>query len=406
MYFLFAWRYFKAKKSTNAINIISWVSVTAITFATASLLVLWSAFNGFEGLVKSLYSTFYTDLKITPASGKTLQLSRTQLNQLNMIAGVKSISLVAEEKALIRNGDISAMIQLKGVDSNYTEVTTVNKNLVRGRFLLGDVDQPGAVMGVGVENAIGVMSDRSIGSLVVDLPRKGVSDLNDPLSSFSEGKLIPTGAFAIQQEFDNRYVLTNLDFVKQSMRFGKDEYSSAEIALTAASMEKPVKQQMESILGKGYQVLTQYEQNKSLYKVMSLEKLAIYVIFILILVVAMFNLVGALTMLVMEKQKDIQVLQALGASKGTIQKIFLSEGTILAALGLGMGIVIASLLVYAQIHFKLVPLEGTSFVIDYYPVKMKAVDLMTVSVTVMLIALLASWIPSARAANQPFELRN
>ena len=219
MHFLFAWRYFKAKKSTNAINIIAWVSVTAITFATASLLILWSAFNGFEDLVKSLYATFYTDIKINPATGKTIHLSAEQFQKLNSLSGLKGIARVAEEKALIRNGDISAIVELKGVDSNYSSVTTVEKSLVRGKFDLGTPTLPGAVMGVGVENAIGVLSDRSIGNITVNLPRRGAIDLNNPLSAFSEGQLAPTGSFAIQQEFDNKYILTNLEFVKQSMGF-------------------------------------------------------------------------------------------------------------------------------------------------------------------------------------------
>ncbi|PWU04607.1 MAG: ABC transporter permease [Bacteroidetes bacterium] len=406
MHFLFAWRYFKAKKSTNAINIIAWVSVIAITFATASLLILWSAFNGFEDLVKSLYATFYTDIKISPLTGKTIHLSADQFQKLYSISEIKSISRVAEEKALIRNGEISAIVELKGVDSNYGKVTTVENSLVRGKFDLGTASQPGAVMGVGVENAIGVLSDRSIGNITVNLPRRGAVDVNNPLSAFSEGQLSPSGSFAIQQEFDNKYILTNLEFVRQSMGFDPDEYSGIEISLTDPALANKVKDEIQTILGKAFTVLTLYEQNKSLYTVMSLEKLAIYVIFILVLAVAMFNLVGALTMLVMEKQKDIQVLQALGAPKLTIQKIFLSEGAILASIGLVSGMLIAFILVFAQTHFKLVPLEGTSFIIDYYPVKMKLTDFLVVIFTVLFIALLASWVPSMRAANQKFELRN
>ncbi|WP_152270694.1 FtsX-like permease family protein [Agriterribacter humi] len=406
MYLTFAWRYFKAKKSTNAINIIAWVSVTAIAFATAALLVLWSAFNGFEDLVKSLYSTFYTDLRITAASGKTIILTPSQIAELKKINNISNFSLVAEEKALLQNQNYQAIVELKGVDSNYTKVTTVEKSLVRGQFLLGDAEHPGAVMGVGIENAVAILSDRAIGSLTVYLPKKGVDDISNPMSSFNEGKIIPNGAFAIQQDFDNKYVLTNLDFVRQYMNFKPNEYSAVEIAIANADNEKITKSQIQQLLGTNYIVQTRYEQNSSLYNVMRLEKYAIFGIFILVLVVAAFNMIGALSMLVLEKQKDIQILQSMGADRGWIQKVFLTEGVVLATVGSGIGIILALVLCFLQLQFKLIPLEGTSFIIDYYPVKLVFSDFIIVAVTVFIIAITASWLPSKRAASQAFELRN
>lgn len=406
MYLIFAWRYFKAKKSTNAINIIAWVSVTAIAFATAALLVLWSAFNGFEGLVKSLYSTFYTDLKVTAASGKTIVLTPAQIAKLNKLNNVRNLSLVAEEKALLQNRDYQAIIELKGVDSNYTRVTTVEQSLVRGKFLLGDAENPGAVMGVGIENAVAILSDRAIGALTIYLPKKGVDDMSNPLASFNEGKIIPNGAFAIQQDFDNKYVLTNLDFVRQHMGFKPDEYTAVEIAIADTDKEKITKNEVQQFLGPDYLVQTRYEQNSSLYNVMRLEKYAIFGIFILVLVVAAFNMIGALSMLVLEKQKDIQILQSMGATRSWVQKVFLTEGIMLAAIGAGIGIIMALLICFLQLQFKLIPLEGTSFVIDYYPVKLVFTDFVIVAVTVFIIATTASWLPSKRAASQPFELRN
>ncbi len=406
MYLTFAWRYFKAKKSTNAINIIAWVSVTAIAFATAALLVLWSAFNGFEDLVKSLYSTFYTDLKITAASGKTIILTPSQITELKKIGNISNLSLVAEEKALLQNQDYQAIVELKGVDSNYVKVTTVEKSLVRGRFLLGDAETPGAVMGVGIENAVAILSDRAIGSLTVYLPKKGVDDISNPMASFNEGRIIPNGAFAIQQDFDNKYVLTNLDFVRQYMNFKPNEYSAVEIAIANADNEKITKGQIRQLLGPSYTVQTRYEQNSSLYNVMRLEKYAIFGIFVLVLVVAAFNMIGALSMLVLEKQKDIQILQSMGADRGWIQKVFLTEGVVLATVGSGIGMILALVLCFLQLQFKLIPLEGTSFIIDYYPVKLVFSDFIIVVITVFIIALTASWLPSKRAAAQAFELRN
>ncbi|OJY92954.1 MAG: hypothetical protein BGP13_21440 [Sphingobacteriales bacterium 40-81] len=406
MYLNFAWRYFKAKKSTNAINIIAWVSVVAIAFATTALLVLWSAFNGFEDLVKSLYTTFYTDVKISAASGKTIELTPAQIHSLKNVEGVKTISLTAEEKAWLQNEDYSTIVDLKGVDTNYTHTTSIEQGIVRGKYFLGDAENPGAVLGVGIENAVAVLSDRSVGKLVIYLPVKGATITSDPLSAFSEGHIMPFGAFAVQQEFDNKYVLTNIDFVKQSMQFKPDEYSSAEIAITKAGEENMVKKRIQQLLGKSYQVQTRHEQNSSLYTVMRVEKYVIYGIFILVLIIASFNMVGALSMLVLEKQKDIQILQSMGADKSWIQKVFLSEGILLAFIGAFAGMLLALLLIFLQLNFKMIPLEGASFIIDYYPVKLVFMDFVIVAVTVFLIAAIASWFPARRAAQQPFELRN
>ena len=378
----------------------------AIAFATTALLVLWSAFNGFEGLVKSLYTTFYTDVKVSAVSGKTIQLTPAQIQALQNTPGVKTLSLTAEEKALLKNEDYTAIVELKGVDSNYTDATTIKQGIVRGKYFLGDAENPGAVMGVGIENALAILSDRSIGSLSIYLPVKGATNINDPLSAFSEGQIMPFGAFAVQQEFDNKYVLTNIDFVKRAMKFKENEFSSAEIAINKAGEEDIVKKGIQQLLGKEYRVQTRYEQNSSLYAVMKVEKYVIYAIFILVLIVASFNMVGALSMLVLEKQKDIQILQSMGADKNWIQKIFLSEGLLLAFIGAFSGMLLALLLIFLQLNFKMIPLEGASFIIDYYPVKLVFMDFIVVAVTVFVIAAIASWFPARRAAQQPFELRN
>jgi lipoprotein-releasing system permease protein len=406
MYFNFAWRYFKAKKSTNAINIISWVSVTAIMIGTASLIIILSAFNGFESLVKSLYSSFYTDLRVKPAKGKILTLTQDQLQKLAQFPGVKAVSRIAEEKALLQNGEFQAIVFIKGVDSNYAAVAGVPEKIIRGKFTVGTAENPRAILGAGIENAIGVLSDRSLTPISVYLPRKGSVSLNNPLESLSQGEIIPAGSFAIQSEFDNKYVITNIDFLRQYLNYGEDEYSSVEIALTDLREEKMVQEGLQQLLGAGVVVQNKYEQNKSLYSTIQLEKWAIYAIFSLILLVAAFNMIGALSMLVLEKKKDIQVLQAMGAGRGLIRKIFLSEGLLLALIGASGGILVALILYYLQVNYKLVPLQGESFLIDHYPVKLVFPDFLLVVGTVISIGLLASWFPAMRAAKQPFELRN
>jgi lipoprotein-releasing system permease protein len=406
MYFTFAWRYFKAKKSTNAVNIIAWVSVTAIVIGTASLIIILSAFNGFESLVKSLYSSFYTDLRVVPAKGKVLVLDDRQLAALADVPGVRAVSRTAEERALLQQGEYQAIVQVKGVDANYTLVAGVHEKLIRGRFSVGSADDPRMVMGSGIENAIGVLSDRSLTPVTIYLPRKGMASLDNPLESLSQGFVQPAGSFAIQSEFDNKYVITNLDFLRQYLNYGPGEYSALEVSLDDPAKEKAVKSQMYGILGDQYRVLNKYEQNPGLYTTIRLEKWAIFAIFSLILVVAAFNMIGALSMLVLEKKKDIQVLQAMGADRRLVRRIFLAEGLLLATLGVVGGIIVALLLYYLQVTYKLVPIEGQSFLIDYYPVKLVFWDFLLVIGTVLLIGLLASWFPAARAAEQPFELRN
>jgi lipoprotein-releasing system permease protein len=218
--------------------------------------------------------------------------------------------------------------------------------------------------------------------------------------------MLPTGSFAIQSDFDNKYVITNIGFVKNNLLYGKDEYSAAEIALVDAGSSSAIRDDLQKMLGSAVRVEDRFEQNSALYATIRLEKWAIYAIFTLILLVAAFNMIGALSMLVLEKKKDIQVLQALGAGDGLIRKIFLSEGLLLAGIGAVGGMLVAFLLYYLQVTYKLVPIKGESFLIDYYPVKLVPADLILVVSTVLIIGILASWVPAMRAAKQPFELRN
>jgi lipoprotein-releasing system permease protein len=403
--FLFAWRYFKAKKTTNAINVIAWISITAIVIGTAALILVLSVFNGFEDLVKSLYSSFYPDLKISPVSGKQITLTQEQLNKLRSVKGVRSVSLIAEEKALLQNGEYQSIIYLKGVDENYTSVTTVADHIIKGSFNTGGTENPRLVLGAGIENAVGVQTDRNLSPLIVYLPKKTEVNLSNPLQSISADTINTAGTFVIQQDFDNKYAITNLGFVKQMLGMPADAFSAAEISIKQDADEKEVKQLMMNMLKANYRVETRYEQNKSLYSIMQVEKWVIYAVLSLILVVAAFNMVGALTMLVLEKKQDISVLHALGGSQTFIQRIFLSEGLLLAIIGGGAGMLIALVLALVQINFKIIPLQGGSFLIDYFPVKLSLPDFLLVGFTVLTIALLASWIPARKAALQQFALR-
>jgi lipoprotein-releasing system permease protein len=406
LYFLFAWRYFKAKKSTNAINIIAWVSIAAIIIGTTALILVLSVFNGFEDLVKSLYSSFYTDLKISPVSGKIITITPEQLEKLKGLAGIKNYSLVVEEKALVKNGDYQSVIYLKGVDENYRYVSGVADNLVNGEYDLGTEDVPKLILGAGVEGALGIQADRNIFTLKIHLPRKTDTEQFDELNGISNDTIRSVAAFRIQQDFDNKYGITNIGFVKRSLRLAANDYTALEIVLKDPSATNAMKKELRQIFSDSYLIQNKYEQNRSLYSIMNVERWVIYGVLCLILVVAAFNMIGALTMLVLEKQKDISVLHALGGNKKFIRRIFLSEGMLLALIGGGIGMLLALLIAWLQLQFHLIPLAGGSFLIDYFPVKLRLADFLLVGGTVFVIALIASWLPSGKAAAQEFSLRS
>lgn len=406
MYLTFAWRYFKAKKSANAINIISWVTVGVIAFATACQILVLSVFNGFEGLVKSLYSSFYTDLRVIPAKGKTFLLSADSINFIKHDPSVEALSLIAEEKALLQNEEQQTKVHLKGVDSSYPLVSGVSYKTFAGKFNLGNKDDPGLVVGSGIQNAASIyVGPAGTSTLTLILPKKRKISVTDPLQSLSEGNVTATGVFAIQQDFDNEYAITNIDFVKQQMAFDPDEYSAVEIKLKAGADLLESQQKLSALLGNRFKVQTKYEQNTSLYNTMKLEKWAIYAVLTLILLIAAFNMISALTMLVLEKQKDISVLQSMGAHKNMILKIFLGEGLLLAGIGAACGVAMALITCFIQIKFHLVKLSGGSFLLDYYPVSLQAKDFGLVISTVAVIVFVASWLPARKAASQAIELR-
>ena len=408
MNFLFSWRYFKSKKSTNAINIIAWISVVAIAVGAAALIIVLSVFNGFEGLVKGLYGDFYADARISPTKGKVLQLTAQQIATIQQTKGVADVSLLAEEKALLKNGDNQTSVFVKGVDENFIKVNALSKYIIRGKFDIGNAEAPKIVIGAGIESATAIYVENSIESATLYLPNKKSTSLNNLNDAFNSYNVFATGTFLVQQEFDNKYIFTNLAFMKYMLDMQANEYSSVEIKLNSTSNNEINKttQLLQKNLGINYVVQTRYQQNQSLYTVMKMEKWIIYGILSLILLVAAFNMIGALTMLVLEKQKDIAVLKAMGASNNVVKNIFLTNGLMLATIGGTSGIAIASLICWLQVTFKLIKLGGGSFVIDYYPVQLQLFDFALVAITIFIIALIASYIPARKASRQLFSLKS
>jgi lipoprotein-releasing system permease protein len=402
---LFAWRYFKAKKTTNAVNLISWISILAIAVGAAALILVLSVFNGFEDLVKSLYADFYTDIRIAPANTKFINLTNQQLENIKARKGIKQICTIVEEKAVLVNGELQSIVFLKGVDSNYEQVSGLARHVYKGRFNTGSTENPLLITGAGIENAVGVQPGLNISPLTVYLPNIKSSNASvvDALNSYNTNV---SGSFILQQEFDNKYVITNIGFVKYMLDLSESQYTSIEIAITNSDQAEQVKADLEKLLGSDFKIETRYQQNQSLYNIMQVEKWVIYGILSLILVVAAFNMIGALTMLVLEKQKDIAVLKAMGADDTYIQRIFLKEGFLLAGIGGGSGIILATIICLFQIRFKLVKLSGGSFIIDYYPVKLMPWDFVLVIGTILAISVLAAWLPAYKAAKQQFSLKS
>ena len=401
MHFLFAWRYFRGKYAFQAIQIIAWVSVFAIAIGTAALITILSVSNGFTEVVKGLYADFYADVRVTPAQGKFFKLTDAKYNALKQIQGVKAISKVVENRALIIKGDFQTVAFVKGVDTSYGRINNIVKYLKRGQCAIGDIENPLLVMGIGVEQKLGLfqsMLGDTMQLYAVNRSGKSVTQLNQ-LNNLPAAQ---SGAFSVQQEFDDQYVFTNYAYAQYLFDLDSNEYAAIELSLLP-NQENKVIENVKAILGNSFVVRNKYQQNVDLYKIMQLEKWIIFCILALIMMVASFNLVGALTMLVLEKQKDIHVLHAMGATPWDIQKIFLLLSAMMAFIGAFIGGALASLFIWLQYQFHFIKLGGSSFVIDYYPVKPMLEDYIAIIALVCTIAILAGWIPSKKAAAKIFD---
>ncbi len=400
MYLLFAWRYFRGKYAFQAIQIIVWVSVFAIAIGTAALITILSVSNGFTSVVKTLYADFYADVRVTPKEGKYFTITDAQFSKLKSIQGVQAVSKVIENRALLMKDGYQAVALVKGVDTNYGRINQVSKYLKRGSYAIGDLDKPMLLMGIGIEQKLGLFQNEvgdTVQMYAVNRSGKVITQLGQ-LNSLSAQE---AGSFSVQQEFDDQYVFTNTAFAQYLFDLQPNEISAIEFSVPM--QEDKVVTAIQEILGPGFLVRNKYQQNIDLYRIMQAEKWIIFCILALVMVVASFNLVGALTMLVLEKQKDIHVLNAMGATAWDVQKIFLMLSAVMALLGAFIGGGIASLFIWLQHKFHLIKLGGSSFIIDYYPIEPMVIDYVAIMLLVVFIAILAGWIPSRKAAAKIYE---
>ena len=388
-------RYLFAKKSTNAINLITGISVFGLSLGAAALVLVLAVFNGFEKLITGMMSNFNPDVKITATKGKTFISDTLIINQLRQLNGVEFVSEALEEVAFFEYDKSQAFGTLKGVDEYFHQINHIDTTVREGQYLLIDDKADYAVMGGGMRNQLGVYESSFATPLSIYMPkREETGALGQP---FRKRFLYPKGSFVIQTEFDNQYVLTNLAFMRDLLD-APDEVSSLEIKLKSGVNAKQTLADIRRIMGNDFTVKDRYQQDEAFMKVMNIEKWMSYAILGLTILLVAFNMVGALWMIVLEKQKDITILKSMGATEKMIRNIFLNEGLLICLTGLVLGFILAMGLYAYHIYTEggLVPLPP-GFATDRYPVALKISDFIIVAVTVISIGLLASLPASSRA---------
>lgn len=400
---LVARRYLFAKRSTNAINIITGISLLGMAIGTAALVLVLSVFNGFEDLLSGLFGHFTPELKITPEKGKTFELDSLTLAKIRALPGVAAASETLEEIAFFEYEGSQDYGSLKGVDSLFSKVTGIDSDtiILEGTYKLKEDERNCAVVGAGLRNKLTVNVNNPLAPITVYMPKQQAGPLDKP---FKTRVLYPKGTFAIQQEYDNEYILTNLEFMRELLGVDARTVSALEIKCRHKSDVAEVKKQAAALLGTGFVLKNHYEQNEAFFKIMKLEKWMAFAITSLMLLLMAFNTVGALWMIVLDKQKDISVLKSMGADDRTVRRIFLLEGLLLTLLGMVIGIVLAVAIYAVQKTWGIVRIPQ-GFVVDAYPIAMRIGDFLPIMATVFAIGLLAAVLPAKRAARVPAYLR-
>lgn len=399
--FHFAKRYLFARKSANAINIITGISVFGITVGTAALLLVLSVFNGFEDLLGGLFGYFNPEIKITAIKGKTFETDSSTLASLRAIPEVAFVSECVEEIAFFEYEGSQDFGTLKGVDAHFARVNNIDSTIREGGYFFARGERHFAVLGAGLRNKLSVNVNNPIHTLRIYMPQEKSGALDEP---FKTRFAYPAGTFAIQQEFDNQYVIADINFVRELLNASERTVSSLEIRCKKDVNLTAAKNAIRQIIGENFQIRDRYEQNEAFFKVMQLEKWMGFAITGLMLILMSFNMIGALWMIVLEKQKDISILKSMGASDGLVRKIFLSEGLLLTGIGLLLGILVAVMVYFGQKTFGWVSIPQ-GFLVESYPIAMRWTDFPPVVVTVLGIGWIASLIPAIRAMRVPAFLR-
>ena len=395
--FYIARRYLFSKKSTHAINIISAVSMAGVAVATMALVVTMSVFNGFHDLVASFFTSFDPQLKVVPVKGKTAPADDPALLNIRKMAEVDVATECVEDQALAVFYDRQAMVMVKGVDDNFDQLTHIAEILYPdGVFDLHAANLEYGIPGIRLAQNMGLGAQWP-GYLHIYAPEKeGQLDMSDPTAAFRTDSLLSAGeVFNVQQgKYDGHYIITSLAFARHL--FGQEgRLSSLELRLKPGSDLQAVKKKMRQMAEGRFQVLDRYEQQADTFKIMNIEKAIAYLFLTFILMVACFNIIGSLSMLIIDKKEDAQTLSNMGATGKQISRIFLYEGRMISAIGALVGIALGLLLCWLQQTFGLVTLGDSSgsFVVDAYPVSVHFTDIMLIFFTVMAVGWLAVWYP-------------
>lgn len=390
--FYIAKRYLFSKKSHNAINVISGVSVCGVALATLALVCTLSVFNGFQDLVTTMFTAFDPELKITAVSGKVFDAQDDRIQSLRQMPEVEVFSESLEDNVMVQYKDRQAMAVIKGVEDNFRQLTVIDSILYgRGEMVLHDEVVPYAIPGIELVSILGT-GVRFLDPLEIYAPKRG-SKINvaSPASSFNSDYLHSSGlVFAVnQQKYDASYILTSLKFARDLFQYDT-EVSSIELKLKEGANINKVQGRIASMLGKDFQVLNRYEQQADTYRIMEVEKLISYLFLTFILLIACFNVIGSLSMLIIDKRADVVTLRNLGANDETIKQIFLLEGCLISFLGALIGVVLGVALCLVQQEFGLISLgsgdSAGAFVVDAYPVNVQITDVLLVLLTVLVIS--------------------
>ena len=395
--FYIARRYLFSKKKHNAINIISGISVCGVALATLALVCTLSVFNGFQDMVASFFTAFDPQLKITVREGKVFDAQDERIRAVCALPEVEVFTETLEENAMVQYKDRQAMVVLKGVEDNFEELTAIDSILYgAGEFVLHDSIVNYGVMGVELVATLGTGLE-FVDPLQVYLPKRNVKvNMANPGASFNRDYLYSPGVVFVvnQQEYDGKYILTSLDFLRQLLDY-TTEVSAMELKLKPNVNTSSVQSKIENILGDDFVVQNRYQQQADVFRIMEIEKLISYLFLTFILGIACFNVIGSLSMLILDKREDVETLRNLGADDRLIARIFLFEGRMISVFGALSGIVLGLLLCFLQQRFGLISLGGGngSFVVDAYPVSVHATDIILVFLTVITVGFLSVWYP-------------
>ncbi len=378
--------------------------MVGLAFATAALIIVLSVFNGLEGLLRSLYSSFDPEIKIEATQGKSFEVTEALRASLKALPGVQVVTDVIEDYAYVRYRDADMVATIKGVGNNFMEHHRLDGRMVKGEFKLTEDSVNYAVIGRGVQYALSVAIEDDLFALQVFYIKNPKSNSVDPSSMYSRKAIRPAGVFSIEKNFDENYIFMPLTFVEDLLDYG-NKRTALEVKLSPSANPEKVRERIQSVLGKSFNVLTREEQQKDLYRLLKIEKLFTFLAFSLLIAVASINIFFSLMMLAIEKKKDITILAALGANQKLIRNIFLTEGAIISCIGAGAGLLFGGVLCWLQSHFGLVSMGMDNAIISNYPVTMVWSDFTLTSVVIVAVTVVTSFYPASLAA-RTFEVRH